>query len=138
MRFAYSWLMEVSSVARAAIDQWHEAVSDKDLAAARRAAADPIVVSGPRGAARITGDQFADWIVRSGIEMRALTHHPVTDRVVVVEQHVRWPPSTDWTTLATVFRTSGDRVSAALRFPNLNAALDFAHMYVELAATEVP
>jgi hypothetical protein len=130
--------MDVSSSARAAIDQWHDAVNDKDLTAARRAAADPIVVSGPRGAGRITGDQFADWIVQSGIEMRPLTYHPVTERLIVVEQDVRWPASTDWTCLATVFRTSGDRVSAALRFPTLSAALDFAQMYVELVATEAP
>src|SRR5690348_1733582 len=126
MRSAYSRRVEVPSQARVAIDQWHRAVNDKDLTAARRAAADPIVVSGPRGTGRITGLQFADWIVQSGIEMRALTYHPVSDRVVVVEQDVRWPSSTDWTSLATVFRTNGDRVSAALRFPNLDAALDFA------------
>jgi hypothetical protein len=130
--------MEVPRRARAAIDHWHRAVNGKDLTAARRAAADPIVVSGPRGTSRITGDQFTDWIVQSGIEMRALTYHPVSDRVVVVEQDVRWPSSTGWTGLATVFRTSGDRVSAALRFPNLDAALDFARTYVELAATEAP
>jgi hypothetical protein len=90
------------------------------------------------GTGRITGDQFADWIAQSGIEMRALTYHPVSDRVVVVEQDVRWASSTGWTSLATVFRTSGDRVSAALRFPNLDAALDFAQTYVELVATEAP
>src|SRR6185369_8644221 len=138
MRSAYSRRMEVPRQARAAIVQWHRVVNDKDPTAARRVAADPIVVSGPRGAGRITGDQFADWIVQSGIEMRALTYHPVSNRVVVVEQDVRWASSTDWTSLATVFRTSGDRVSAAVRFPNLDAALDFAQTYVELVATEAP
>ena len=40
--------------------------------------------------------------------------------------------------VATVFRATGDRVSAALRFPDLRAALDFAHLYAELAATDQP
>ena len=136
MRSAYSRRVKVSGQVRVAIDQWHRAVNDKDLTAARRAAVDPIIVGGPTGTGRITGDQLADWIVRSGIEMRALTYHSVSDRVVVVEQDVRWASSSDWTRLATVFRTTGGRVSAALRFPNLDAALDFAQTYVELVATE--
>jgi hypothetical protein len=120
----------------AAINRWHEAVNSGDLAAARRVATDPIVVRGPKGAGRITGAEFADWITRSGIEMRPRSYHPVTDRVMVVEQDSRWPQSTGWTRVATVFRATDDRVSAALRFPDLRAALDFAQAYAELAATD--
>jgi hypothetical protein len=122
----------------AAINRWHEVVNNRDLAAARRAAADPIVVSGPKGAGRISADEFADWVARSGITMRPRSYHPITERVMVVEQDVRWPQSTGWTSVATVFRASGDRVSAALRFPDVRGALDFASMYAELAATERP
>ncbi|MEV0394455.1 hypothetical protein [Polymorphospora rubra] len=128
--------MGIPEQTKAAIDRWHEVVNTRDLTAVRRAAVDPIVVSGPKGAGRISSDEFADWIIRSGIEMRARSYHPVTDRLMVVEQDARWPRNTEWTRVATVFRTTGERVSAALRFPDLGAALDFAHTYAELAATE--
>ncbi|GIE94514.1 hypothetical protein [Paractinoplanes rishiriensis] len=121
---------------RALVDRWHEAVNTHNLSAVRETASDPVVVSGPQGAARITPGEFADWVTRSGIELRPASHHPITDRVMVVEQAARWPGSDDWATVATVFRTTGARVSAALRFPDLEAALDFAHLYTALAATE--
>jgi len=120
----------------AAIERWHEAVNDKDLDTARRAVCDPIVVNGPKGAGPITPDGFADWISRSGIELRPKASYPINDRVMVVEQDARWPQNTEWTRVATVFRVTGDRISAALRFPDLRSALDFAHLYAELAATE--
>jgi hypothetical protein len=124
------------SLTELAVGRWHDAVNAGDLAAARRAVTDPIVVSGPQGAGPITGDGFADWITRSGVELRARSWHPISDRVLVVEQDARWPRDTGWTSVATVFRATGERVSAALRFPDLRAALDFARLYAELAATE--
>ncbi|GGT04805.1 hypothetical protein GCM10010156_73210 [Planobispora rosea] len=122
----------------AAVARWHAAVNDKDPAAARLAVCDPIVVNGPKGAGSITPDEFADWVMRSGIELRARSWHPVGDGVTVVEQDARWPGDTGWTPVATVFRTTGDRVSAALRFPDPHTALEFARLHAELAATETP
>jgi hypothetical protein len=124
------------NITELAVGRWHDAVNTADPAGARLAVTDPIVVSGPQGAGPITGDGFADWITRSGIELRARSWHPISDRVMVVEQDARWPDAQTWTRVATVFRATGDRVSAALRFPDLRAALDFAHLYAELAATE--
>jgi hypothetical protein len=136
MRIAYTLAMGVRDVTEAAINGWHEAVNRKDRAAAHLAVCDPIVVNGPKGAGPITPDGFADWILRSGIELRATSWHPISDRMFVVEQDVRWSSDPDWSHVATVFRATGDRVSAALRFPDLPAALDFAHVYTALIATE--
>jgi hypothetical protein len=55
---------------------------------------------------------------------------------MVVEQQARWPHTPEWEKVTTVFRVTGNKVSAALRFPDLRTALDFAYLYVELAATE--
>jgi hypothetical protein len=133
MRFAYSFLMVSTETA---VGRWHDAVNAGDPAAARLAVTDPIVVSGPHGAGPITGDGFADWITRSGVRLRARSWHPVSDRVIVVEQDARWPQDPEWRGVATVFRATGERVSAALRFPDLRTALDFAQLYAALAATE--
>jgi ketosteroid isomerase-like protein len=120
------------------VSRWHSAVNSADVAAAADAVTDPIVVNGPRGAGPVTPAEFADWVIRSGIALRPLSSHPFGDRVLVVEQEARWPDDPSWTPVATVFRVSGDgsRVSAALRFPDLPAALSFAGLYAALAATE--
>jgi hypothetical protein len=118
-----------------AVTRWHDAVNAADVAAARRAVTDPIVVSGPQGAGPITRDGFADWIIRSGVTLRARSWHPISDRLLVVEQDARWPGADEWAPVATVFRATGDRVSAALRFPDLPAALAFAQLHAALAAT---
>ncbi|MFI6077919.1 hypothetical protein ACIA5C_40955 [Actinoplanes sp. NPDC051343] len=120
----------MSSAERTVLD-WHESLSPA-------AVTDPVVVNGPRGAASLTPAQFADWVTRSGIALRVLALHPVSGRVVVASQEARWPSSPSWTPVATVFRLSlsGDRISAALRFPDLPAALSFAGLYAALAATE--
>ncbi|MFE3461472.1 hypothetical protein ACFXKD_28350 [Nocardiopsis aegyptia] len=55
---------------------------------------------------------------------------------MVVEQDATWPESTSATKMATLFRVTGDRVSAALRFPDLRSALEQAQLYREMAATE--
>jgi hypothetical protein len=135
MRCAYNFGM---SNAERAVLEWHAAVNSSVSSAAVAAVADPVVVNGPRGAGPLSPDAFADWVTRSGISLRARSFHPVSDRVLVVEQEARWPGSPSWTTVATVFRVSADgaRISAALRFPALAAALDFASLYAALAATE--
>lgn len=129
-------LMSSAALTENAIGRWHEVVNSKDLDGACRAVSDPIVVNGPKGVGPITPAGFADWITRSGIEMRAKSWHPINDRVMLVEQEARWPQSKGWSRLATVFRATDDRVSAALRFPDLRAALTFAYLCAELAATE--
>jgi len=128
--------VNTAELSEAAVGRWHEAVNTQDLDAARSVVADPLVVNGPKGAGPISPDGFADWITRSGISVRARSWHPITDRVIVVEQDARWPQDPAWVRVATVFRADGDRVSAALRFPDLQAALEFALPHTELAATE--
>jgi hypothetical protein len=118
----------MSSAERAVLD-WHESLSPALVA-------DPIVVNGPRGAGTLTPAAFAEWVSRSGISLRVLSLHPVSERVVVASQEARWPSSPSWTQVATVFRVSGPLVSAALRFPDLPSAMSFAGLYVALAATE--
>ncbi|MFC3743819.1 hypothetical protein [Paractinoplanes deccanensis] len=120
------------------IDRWHQAVNDGDLEAARRTVTDPVLVSGPRGTAPITRDEFAEWIVRSGIEIRATALHPITAHITVAEQEARWPGSPDWTRVATVFRVNADRVDAVLRYPSLGEALDAAQQLAGSGDTSTP
>jgi hypothetical protein len=134
MRFAYSFGME-SSI-EAAINQWHASVNDGDPERAARAVGDPIVVLGPRGAGPITPDQFAEWARRSGIKLIARSWHPVSDRLMVVEEDATWPESREATRVATVFRASHGKVTAALRLPDLKSALELAYICREMAASE--
>lgn len=119
-----------------AVMAWHKAVNAADREAAVAVVSDPIVVNGPKGAGPIGPLEFLDWIDRSGIQLRARSHHPIADHVLVVEQDARWPQDTAWSRVATVFREHDGRISAALRFPTLRDALEFAYLYRELAATE--
>jgi hypothetical protein len=119
-----------------AINRWHDAVNTGDTAAAADAVTDPVVVLGPNGAGPISPPEFADWVVRSGIALTARSWHPVSERLMVVEQDATWPGSAEVTRVATVFRVTGDRVSASLRLPDLRAALDLAFVCREMAATE--
>lgn len=123
-------------LAEQTVARWHDAVNAGDFEAARGVVTDPIVVNGPKGAGAISPDEFCEWITRSGIRLHALSCHVIGERILVIEQDARWPQDTDASRVATVFRTDGERVSAALRFPDLSGALDFAHLYQALAATE--
>ncbi|WP_432898693.1 hypothetical protein ACQP1S_22145 [Micromonospora matsumotoense] len=120
----------------AAINEWHASVNDGDLDRAARAVGDPVVVLGPRGAGTITPAQFAEWVGRSGITLRPRSWHPVSERLMVVEEDATWPERTEPTRVATVFRASGGKVTAALRLPDLKAALELAHICREMAASE--
>lgn len=73
---------------------------------------------------------------RSGIKLIPRSWHPVSERLMVVEEDATWPESTGPTRVATVFRTSGGKVTAALRLPDLKAALELAYICREMAATE--
>lgn len=119
-----------------AIARWHAVVNAADLDAARHIVTDPIVVYGPKGAGPISPNGFADWITRSEIALRPRSYHPISTRVLVVEQDARWPKNKTWARAATMFRVTGARVSAALRFCDLHSALEFAYLYRELAATD--
>lgn len=119
-----------------AINEWHDAVNSGDLARSARAVGDPIVVLGPKGAGPITPAQFAQWVQRSGIRLVPRSWHPISDRLMVVEQDATWPDDPVPTRVATVFRASGGKVTASLRLPDLRAALDLASICRELAATE--
>lgn len=138
MRFAYSWSVTASPDAESAIVRWHELVNAADVTKATRAVTDPIVVNGPKGSGPITAEEFGNWITRSGITLIPRSFHLISDNLWVVEQDATWPADKKPTRVATLFRSSEGLVSAALRFPTLHDALQFAHLYRELAATEAP
>lgn len=96
-----------------AIARWHEIINTRDHLAAGEAVSDPIVVNGPKGAGPISAKGFVEWIDRSGIELRARSFHPISTRVMVVEQQARWPQTPEWEGVATVFRVTSNKVSAA-------------------------
>ena len=118
------------------VDEWHLSVNAGDLQRSARVVSDPIVVVGPKGAGAITPAQFAEWVKRSGINLMPRSWHPVSERLMVVEEDATWPESTEVTRVATVFRACGGKITAALRLPDLQAALELASLYREMAATE--
>jgi hypothetical protein len=134
MQFAYDAPME--PVLETAINRWHIAVNDGDLDRAEATVTDPIVVLGPKGAGPISPAEFAGWVQRSGIKLIPRSWHPVSDRLMVVEEDATWPRSTAPTRVATLFRVTGEQVSAALRLPELRSALELAYICREMAATE--
>jgi hypothetical protein len=112
------------------INAWHDAVNNRDLAAAQATVTDPVVVSGPRGTQTITAQAFADWIITSGIRLRPLSAHPVDDATMVVEQEATWPDSADPeatatppTPVATLFIAREGTLSTIRRFDSLHDAL---------------
>jgi|SRR4051794_17956025 hypothetical protein len=134
MRFAYNGLVE--STLERAINEWHAGVNAGDLRRSADAVGDPVVVLGPKGAGPISPDQFADWVERSGIQLVPRSWHPISERLMVVEEDATWPESQSPTRVATVFRVTDDKVTAALRLPDLRSALDLAFICREMAATE--
>ncbi|MEW9555819.1 hypothetical protein [Nonomuraea sp. NPDC050783] len=126
----------MDSSLEAAINEWHASVNDGDPRRAAGAVGDPIVVLGPKGAGPITPAQFAEWVERSGITLIPRSWHPVSERLMVVEEDATWPGSTRPTRVATVFRASGGKVTAALRLPDLRSALELAAVCREMAASE--
>jgi hypothetical protein len=126
----------MDSALEAVINEWHAGVNEGDLERSARAVGDPIVVLGPKGAGPITPEQFAAWVERSGIKLIPRAWHPVSERLVVVEEDAAWPESTAPTRVATVFRVAGQKVTAALRLPDVKSALELACVCREMAATE--
>jgi hypothetical protein len=126
----------MESALEAAINEWHAGVNDGDLERSAKAVGDPIVVLGPKGAGPITPEQFAAWVERSGIKLIPRSWHPVSERLMVVEEDATWPESKAPTRVATVFRVAGQKVTAALRLPDLKSALELACVCREMAATE--
>jgi hypothetical protein len=108
------------------ITAWHDAVNNRDLAAARATVTDPVSVSGPRGTQDIAAEAFAGWIVRSGIRLRLLAAHPVDETTTVVEQEATWPDNPQPTTVATVFRLRDGAIGTVHRFTSLHDALSAA------------
>lgn len=134
MQIAYNSSMDSSL--EAAINEWHASVNDGGLERSARAVGNPVVVLGPKGAGPITPAQFAEWVERSGIKLIPRSWHPVSERLMVVEEDATWPESTGPTRVATVFRASGGQVTAALRLPDLKSALELAYICREMAASE--
>lgn len=125
----------MTSAAQEPIEAWHQCVNDRDLPRSTDIVTDPIIVAGPRGIGTITPVEFAAWVERSGIRLTPLSWHPVDDRLSVVEQDAVWPENPVPTRVATVFRVTDGRVSAALRFADLDTALHVARSHSALAAT---
>ncbi|WP_159501238.1 hypothetical protein [Microbacterium sp. 18062] len=94
------------------------------------------MVLGPKSAGPISPEQFADWVERSGIRLVPRSWHPISGRLMVVEEDATWPEDQTPTRLATVFRVAGAKVTAVLRLPDLESALDLAYICREMAATE--
>lgn len=128
--------MELESDLEEAINEWHASVNASDLQRSAGVVGDPVVVLGPKGAGQITPAQFAEWVDRSGIKLIPRSWHPVSKRLMVVEQDATWPESMEAIRVATVFRASGGKITAALRLPHLKDALELAYIYREMAATE--
>lgn len=126
----------MDSSLEAAINEWHASVNEGDPQRCARAVGDPIVVLGPKGAGPIIPAEFAGWVARSGIKLIPRSWHPVSERLMVVEEDATWPESNKTTRVATVFRASGGKVTAALRLPDLKSALELAYICRELAASE--
>ena len=114
---------------------WHDAVNTANLERARAIVSDPVVVTGPKGSGAISADDFTDWVTRSGIRLQPVNWHPVAGGIAVVEQDATWPAALDPVRVATMFRVSRGRVSAALRFPDVEQALAFATLYAALVET---
>lgn len=134
MRFAYNEPMESSL--ETAINEWHASVNAGDLRRSAATVGDPVVVLGPKGAGPITPVQFAEWVERSGIRLEPRSWHPVSERLMVVEEDATWPGNQKPSRVATVFRVAGARVTAALRLPDLRSALELAYVLREMAASE--
>jgi hypothetical protein len=128
--------MLMGSELEAAVNEWHASVNNGDLERSARAVGDRIVVLGPKGAGPITPKQFADWVERSRIRLIPRSWHPVSERLVVVEEDASWPDSEAPTRVATVFRVTGEKVTAALRLRDLESALELAYICREMAAAE--
>jgi hypothetical protein len=126
----------MKSALESAINEWHASVNDGDQERSARAVGDTIVVLGPKGTGPITPRQFAEWVERSGIKLTPRSWHPVSERLMVVEEDAAWPESTAPTRVATVFRVAGGKVTASLRLPDLKSALELAFICREMAATE--
>lgn len=118
-----------------AVHEWHASVNAGDLQRSAAAVGDPIVVLGPKGAGPISPEQFAEWVQRSGIRLVPRSWHPVGDRMLVVEEDATWPDAPKPTRVATVFRVTEGKVTAALRLPDLRSALELAFICREMAAT---
>ncbi|MBG0563718.1 hypothetical protein [Actinoplanes aureus] len=126
----------MDSALEAAINEWHASVNSADPERSARAVGDPIAVLGPKGAGPISPEEFAGWVERSGIKLVPRSWHPVSERLMVVEEDATWPESTSPTRVATVFRVTGEKVTASLRLPDLRSALELAYICREMAATE--
>ena len=126
----------MESTLEQAINEWHAGVNAGDLGRSAAAVGDPIVVLGPKGAGPISPGQFADWVQRSGVRLVPRSWHPISERLMVVEQDATWPQNQTPTRVATVFRVVDAKVTAALRLPDLRSALDLAYICREMAATE--
>ena len=113
------------------VETWHEALNSGEVDRLVELSHPEVEVVGPRGTGR--GAQLLrEWVDRANIrlEPRRVFHHADT---VVVEQWAQWH-STDTgrpiggQTVGSVFVVRDSRVTRVVRYPDLAAALDAAHL----------
>jgi ketosteroid isomerase-like protein len=113
------------------VETWHEALNGGEVDSLMELSHPEVEVGGPRGTGR--GAQLLrEWVDRANIrlEPRRVFHHADT---VVVEQWAQWH-STDTgqpiggQTVGSVFVVRDSRVTRVVRYPDLAAALDAAHL----------
>jgi ketosteroid isomerase-like protein len=113
------------------VETWHEALNGGEVDRLVELSHPGVEVGGPRGTGRGT-QLLREWVDRANIrlEPRRVFHHADT---VVVEQWAQWH-STDTgqpiggQTVGSVFVVRDSRVTRVVRYPDLAAALDAAHL----------
>ena len=113
------------------VETWHEALNGGEVDRLMELSHPEVEVGGPRGTGR--GAQLLrEWVDRANIrlEPRRVFHHADT---VVVEQWAQWHSTdTGWPiggqTVGSVFVVRDSRVTRVVRYPDLAAALDAAHL----------
>lgn len=125
--------VNVSLGALGTVEAWQEAVNAGASSRVRELSADQIEVLGPRGAARISGDELSAWMTRSGFSATPLRWFCGGNGTVVVEQAARWEDNTtgaerSTAVSATDFRVDHGLVARVGRHDNLTAALDAADL----------
>src|SRR5215211_5199411 len=125
--------MSITVPSSSVIERFHHAVNKCDADAAAKLVTDDVEVGGPRGSARGVA-ALRGWVEHAGIQLTAGRTYRRGD-IVVVAQTARWSGDDTTHAIATVFRLSGDLISAAIRYDDLAAALA-AHGLTEADAQD--
>jgi ketosteroid isomerase-like protein len=109
-----------------AVKAWHEALNYGEVDRLVELSHPEVEVGGPRGTGQ--GAQLLrEWVDRANIrlEPRRIFHHADT---VVVEQWARWHSTDTRQTVGSVFVVRDSLITRVVRYLDLAAALDAAHL----------